>query len=110
MKHSAIIALRIYGAIIFFLLLSPCTTIVWCLQNNAASNLLSTDAVQNMVSFVEMYDAQTARLDDSLHALDQETRRQEDTINAIRKNLGDMNSSSATNEARSALMGYVKDP
>ena len=55
-----------------------------------------------------MYDAQTARLDSSLHELEQETRRLLETMDAIRKNLGDMNSSSATNEARLALLVKVQ--
>ena len=53
---------------------------------------------------MNMYDAQTARLDESLHSLEQQIKRLDEDMDAIRKNLAGMNATSMMNEARSVQL------
>ena len=70
------------------------------IQGEAASSLLSNEAIQNMVGFVEMYGTQTAALDDSLHGLEQDIARLQESMEAIRRNLQQMNVTTVMNETR----------
>ncbi|KAK2192077.1 hypothetical protein NP493_39g01009 [Ridgeia piscesae] len=57
-------------------------------------------AGKNMVGFVEMYGTQTAALDDSLHGLEQDIARLQESMEAIRRNLQQMNVTTVMNETR----------
>ncbi|KAI0240642.1 Protein F37C4.5 [Lamellibrachia satsuma] len=58
-----------------------------------------------------MYDSQTARLDESLHSLEQQIKHLDEDMDAIRKNLAGMNATSMMNEARvlCVLLDVIKD-
>ena len=55
-----------------------------------------------MVSFFDMYDKQATRLDDSLHVLNGDISRLQQQVDAVRRNMHEMNVKQ-TKEARLVL-------
>jgi uncharacterized coiled-coil protein SlyX len=59
------------------------------LQTNEVA--LNESSIQTMVGFFDMYDKQATKLDDSLHVLNQEITKLQSQMDAIHRNMQEMN-------------------